>query len=75
MRFLALLVGWVILAFGAIRLTVGLFAASIDDPAERAAAVSRYIGTGTSGEAIDRAIVTLLVGFVFLILARLLKRT
>lgn len=44
---------WLLLAFGVLRIGIGFMVVSIADDAQRAAATARYIGGGTSGEAID----------------------
>lgn len=62
---------WLAMVFGVLRAAVGLFVASIDDPASRAAAASRYLGSATSGEAIDQGIKVFLFGLVLGVLVKI----
>jgi hypothetical protein len=71
MLFLGRSVAWLALIFGALRVGVGLFVASMDDPTSRAAAASRYLGSSTSGEAIDQGIKVFLFGVVLGILVKI----
>lgn len=59
------------LVLGLLRAGMGLFVALIDDPASRAAAASRYLGSVTSGEAIDQGIKVFLFGLVLGILVKI----
>ena len=65
------MVTWLALIFGALRVGIGFFVASIDDPAARVAAASRYLGSATSGEAIDQGIKVVLFGLVLGILVKI----
>lgn len=65
------IVAWLALIMGVLRAAIGLFVASIDDPASRAAAASRYLGSATSGEAIDQGIKVFLFGLVLGILVKI----
>ncbi len=62
---------WLAMVLGALRTATGLFVASFDDPASRAAAASRYLGSATSGEAIDQGIKVFLFGLVLGILVKI----
>jgi len=68
---LANIVAWLALLLGVIRIAVGLLVASQDDPVARAAAASRYLGSATSGEAIDQGIMVFLFGLVLGILVKI----
>jgi hypothetical protein len=57
--------------FGGLRVAMGFIVASVDDPASRAAAASRYLGSATGGEAIDQGIMTFLFGLVLGILVKI----
>ena len=65
------LVAVALIAFGALRIGVALFVAkNFPDPDAYTAATRRYIGSGTTGEAIDQGIVYLLVGVAFGVMAQ-----
>jgi hypothetical protein len=59
------------LVLGVLRLLVGLYVASIDDPAERAKATARYLGSGTSGDQINSTIVVIVVAVFALLLSKI----
>lgn len=61
------------MVLGVLRAAIGFFVASIDDPASRAAAASRYLGSATSGEAIDDGIKIFLFGLVLGILVKIAR--
>ena len=65
------IVAWLALVLGVLRAAMGLFVASFDDPASRAAAASRYLVSATSGEAIDQGIKVFLFGLVLGILVKI----
>lgn len=65
------IVAWLAMIFGILRVAMGFFVAFIDDPAQRAAAASRYLGSGTSGDAIDRGIELFIFGLVLGILVNI----
>ncbi|WP_333815807.1 hypothetical protein [Tabrizicola sp.] len=67
------IVAWLALIMGVLRAAIGSFVASIDDPASRAAAASRYLGSATSGEAIDQGIKVFLFGLVLGILVKIAR--
>ena len=63
------------LALGAIRLSLGFFVAFVFDTHESMIAASkRYLGTSTSGEAIDQGIKVLIVGLVIGLLVKIAKK-
>jgi hypothetical protein len=64
-------IAWLALVLGVLRAAMGLFVASLDDPTSRAAAASRYLGSATSGEAIDQGIMVFLFGLVLGILVKI----
>ncbi|MBY5973680.1 hypothetical protein KUV28_15080 [Ferrimonas balearica] len=65
------IVAWLALALGVLRTAMGFFVASIDDPASRTAAASRYLGSATSGEAIDQGIKIFVFGLALGILVKI----
>lgn len=65
------IVAWLALVLGALRMALGVFVASFDDPATRATAAARYLGSATSGEAIDQGIKVFLFGLVLGILVKI----
>lgn len=65
------IVAWLALVLGVLRAAMGFFVASLDDPASRAEAASRYLGSATSGEAIDHGIKVFLFGLVLGILVKI----
>ena len=56
---------------GAFRLADGLYVASIDDAAQRAAYAARYLGHGSSGEAIDGGLNTLMMALALGVLVEI----
>lgn len=58
-------VAWIALILGGGRIIAGIVAASGNTAAARAAMASRYLGSATSGEAINQGIVV--VGFALLL--------
>jgi hypothetical protein len=68
-------VAWALFILGLARLASGFFVASIDDPAQRASATARYLGSGTSGDAIDQALVMIGIGIAFGVLAKIGRRS
>ena len=56
------LLAWLTLGLGSLRTGMGLFVASYDDPERYAFAVTRYLGSVSSGESIDRGIYLIAVG-------------
>ena len=71
MFFIGRIVAWLALIFGVLRIGIGLFVASMDDAASRAAAAARYLGSSTSGEAIDQGFKIALFGLVLGILVKI----
>ena len=68
-------IGWGLIIYGGIRLYLGVYVAqTFTDPDSRAAAASAYLGSTTSGEAIDQGVVRILAGIAFLLLARAASR-
>lgn len=65
------IVAWLSMALGVLRVAMGFFVASVDDPASRAGAASRYLGSATSGEAIDQGVKLFLFGLVLGILVKI----
>lgn len=68
------LIAWLALIFGVLRAGTGLYVAfTADTPAALAAMSARYLGSATSGEAIDQGISTLVFGVALGILAQIGK--
>jgi len=63
------IIAWIALTFGAVRVGMGFFVASFDDPAQRAAAASRYLGSAGSGESINQGVYTILIAICIGILS------
>ena len=45
---------WAMFVFGVFKVALGFAIASIDDAQEKASAIARYLGSGTTGHAIDQ---------------------
>lgn len=58
----------VVLVWGVIRLSMGLYVAIAFDGSQ--SATTRYLGSGTSGEAIDQGIYMVLISIALLIIVR-----
>jgi hypothetical protein len=65
------LVAWLALIFGTLRVGAGFFVASFDGAEARAAAAARYLGSATSGEAIERGLAVLVFGVVLGVLVEI----
>jgi len=65
------IVAWLAIVLGVLRTAMGFIVATIDDPTSRAAAASHYLGSVTSGEAIDQGIKVFLFGLVLGILVKI----
>jgi hypothetical protein len=72
--FITRLIGFTGLILGGIRVSLGGYVASFYDPAQRLALAKRYLGSSSSGDAIDQGIIWMVVGLGFFIAAKLLKR-
>jgi len=64
------IIAWLALIVGSLRIGVGIFVASIDDPERYAFAANRYLGS-TGGEAIDKGFYAVLIGVTLGILAEI----
>lgn len=62
----------VVLLWGVVRLSMGLYVAIVFDGAQSATA--RYLGSGTSGEAIDQGIYGIIFAAMMLIITRLMRK-
>lgn len=71
MLFLGRIAAWLLLIFGALRVGVGFFVAGIENAEDRAVAAARYLGSTTSGEAIDQGLMVALCGIVLGVLVRI----
>lgn len=71
------IIAWAMVVLGGLRVGIGFYVAkTFTDPEAYAAATARYIGSKTSGEAIDQGLVWIAVGIAFGLLARIAgKRT
>lgn len=68
---IAIFIGWALLILGVANVILGFAIASIPDPAARAEAVARYLGSGSTGGNIDQALITAFCGLVLLLLGRI----
>ena len=68
------LLAWVGFIIGLLMTGIGFYVASIPDADMRLAATRRYIGSGSSGDAIDRGIVVVVVSVGLGVLCKLAKR-
>ncbi|MBS1303051.1 hypothetical protein [Loktanella sp. SALINAS62] len=68
------LLAWVGFLIGLLMTGVGFYVASIPDAEMRLAATRRYIGSGSSGDAIDRGIMVVVVSVVLGILCKMASR-
>lgn len=71
MRFLKV-IAVVVLLWGAIRLSMGLYVAVVLDGSR--AATARYLGTGTSGEAIDQGIYRITFAVMLLVIISWMRK-
>ena len=63
---------WIMLLLGSSRLIMGFLVAwQFDDVESRAAATRRYIGSGTSGEAIEQGFIVILIAIAVGILVEI----
>jgi hypothetical protein len=62
----------VVLFWGVIRLSMGLYVATVFEGSQSATA--RYLGSGTSGEAIDQGIYRIIFAVLLLIIVRLVRK-
>ena len=62
---------WVILVLGVMRVLMGFAVANIDDAQQRALATARYLGSGTTGHAIDKGSLYILLAIALGILAEI----
>lgn len=69
LAWIAKILGILIAAFGALRIAIAVFVLESEDIETFSRA---YLGSGTPGEAIDRGIYAILIGFVFLMLGQIL---
>jgi hypothetical protein len=71
---LAEVVAWVIIVFGLFRAATGFFIASRFSGEDYAFATKRYLGSTTTGEAIDQGLVIFVVGLVIGLLAKIANK-
>ncbi len=75
MVLLGRIIAWALVIFGSLRVGTGYYvASSFEDPEAFAAASARYLGTRTSGEAIDQGLILIAVGVAFGLLARIARK-
>ncbi|MGY4748470.1 hypothetical protein ACVNHC_01250 [Pannonibacter sp. Q-1] len=71
MLLLGRVVAWLALVLGGVKVIVGFFVASVDDPMSRAELAARYLGSRATGEAIDQGIYIFLFGVVLGVLVKI----
>lgn len=68
-------IGWGLIILGSIELYLGVYVAyAFSDPEAYTAAAARYLGSGSSGEAIDQGVMRIAAGVAFLLLSRAASR-
>ena len=67
------IVAWVAVVVGLLRIAMGFFVATAFTGEDYIAASRRYLGSSTSGEAIDEGIVLFVIGIAFGLLVRVAK--
>ena len=67
-------VAWAMVLLGLMRTFMGLYVAVNFEGAELAAATRRYIGSGTTGEAMDNGIMIFIAGIVLGLLVEIAKK-
>ncbi|SMX43638.1 hypothetical protein [Actibacterium lipolyticum] len=66
------LLAWALIVFGTARVIIGFYVArNFVEPAAYNAATARYLGSSTSGEAIDKGLMYIAIGIAFGLLARI----
>lgn len=65
------IVAWAAVILGAFRVFTGFSVASIEDPENRAFWAARYLGSASSGEAIDQGIIAFVFGVVLGVLVKI----
>ena len=69
------LLAWTLLILGIVRAGTGWFVAfTFTNPTELAAAQARYIGPGTTGQAVDQGLMWAAMGIVVGLLVRIAER-
>jgi len=68
------IIAWLLLAFGTIKLAMGLYVALNFDSIELVQATKRYIGSGTTGEAIDQGIMLIVAGVFFGLIVKIASK-
>ena len=69
------LLAWTLLILGIVRAGIGWFVAfTFTDPTEFAAAQARYIGSGTTGQAVEQGLMWAAIGIVIGLLVRIAER-
>ncbi|MCW5720428.1 MAG: hypothetical protein KIS86_04725 [Devosia sp.] len=71
MLLLGTVVSWLAIIFGALRVGLGFFVASGADAATRAEMAARYLGSATSGQAIDAGVMTFVFGVTLGVLVKI----
>ena len=68
-------ISWALIILGSARAFVGFYVAYFfEDPAAYEWATARYLGSSTSGEAIDRGLIMIALGVFFGLLVRIAKK-
>ena len=68
---LGTIIAWLALIFGALRLGAGLYVASNDDAEVRSVLAERYLGSTSSGEAIDQGLMVIVFSIALGILVKI----
>ena len=69
------IIAWILIAAGSVRLALGFFVALGFEGADYVAASKRYLGSTSSGEAIDQGFMWLVAGAVIGLLVKISKKT
>ena len=54
-------IAWIVLLMGVARASTGFYVASLDNALVRVKATADYLGSGTSGQAVDKGLMAILV--------------
>ena len=69
------LIGWALVILGSLRVAMGAYVATaFVEPEAYEAATARYMGSGTTGDAIDQGLIMIAVGVAFSLLARIASK-
>jgi len=75
MIFTGKLIAWALVVVGGLRVAMGAYiAAAFVEQEAYEAATARYIGSGTTGDAIDQGLIMIAVGVAFALLIRIASK-